>query len=102
MLTRGQRNDFLVYFGTGAAALCALGGIPIVTAAAVVAGCGVGALANRERADESAPSIDDHIESQLRSEHGDDAVDRYRECLRDGMTPQIAARTVIYEESQSR
>ena len=102
MLTRGQRNDFLVYFGTGAAALCALGGIPIVTAAAVIAGCGVRALANRERADESAPSIDDHIESQLRSEHGDDAVDRYRECLRDGMTPQIAARTVIYEESQSR
>ncbi|QDV12226.1 hypothetical protein CA51_21070 [Rosistilla oblonga] len=102
MLTRGQRDDFLVYMGTGAAALCALGGLPIVAAAAVVVGCGVGAVANRERTNESVTSIDDHVESQLRSDYGDAAVSRYRECLRDGMTAQAAARTVIYEEWQKR
>ncbi len=66
MLTKGQRDDFLVYFGTGAAALCALGGLPIVAAAAVVVGCGIGAVANRERTDESGPSVDDHVETELR------------------------------------
>ena len=35
MLTSGQRDDFLVYIGTGAAA--------------IVAGCGIGAIVNRER-----------------------------------------------------
>lgn len=102
MLTKGKRDDFLVYFGTGAAALCALGGLPIAAAAAVVVGCGVGALANRERTNESVTSIDDHVESQLRSEHGDDAVNRYRACRYEGMTPQIAARTAIFEELQKR
>ena len=98
MLTKNQRDDFFAYFGTGAVALCALEGLPILTAAAVVVGCGVGALANQNRPEEPNISIDDPVEAQLRSEYGDDAVDRYRECLRDGMTPQVAARTAIYEE----
>ena len=102
MLTKGQRDDFLIYFGAGATALCVLGGLPVVAAAAVVVGCGIGAVANRERDHEPAPSSDDPVESQLRSDYGDAAVSRYRECLRDGMAAQVAARTVIYEELQIR
>ncbi len=98
MLTKGQRDDFLVYFGGGAAALCALGALPI--AAAVVVGCGLGAVANRGRTDESAPSIEGPIEGRLRTEYGDAVVERFRECLREGMTSQNAAWTAIYEELQ--
>ncbi|WP_417746700.1 hypothetical protein [Rosistilla oblonga] len=100
MLTKGQRDDFLAYFGTGAAVLFALGGVPIVAAAAVIGACGVGAVANRSRSLESATSNDDQIELQLRSEYGDAAVERYRECLGEGMTQLVAARTAIYEELQ--
>ena len=100
MLTSGQRDDFLVYFGTGAAALCALGALPITAAVAVVVGCGVRAFANRERTEESELSVDNRVEGQLRSEYGDAAVSRYRECLREGMTPEVAARTTICEELQ--
>ena len=102
MLTKGQRDDFLVYMGTGTVALCVLGGLPFVTAAAVVAGCCFGAVANQERPDLPATRLDDHVEKQLRLEYGDAVVDRYRECLREGMTPEVAARTSIYEELQRR
>lgn len=102
MLTKGQRDDFLVYFGTGVAALCALGGLPIVAAAAVVVGCGVGAIVNRERTGKSDTSLDDHVESQLRADYGDAAVSRYRTNRASGMSAQTAARDVISEELQRR
>ena len=49
---------------------------------------------------ENNSAVSDEDVQQLRSEYGDAAVSRYRECLREGMTPEVAARTVIYEELQ--
>ena len=102
MLTHGQRNDALGYMAFGTTSLCALGGIGIGLTALVLVGCGLGALINQQASVGDSRTLDEDVESKLTATYGNASVAKYRECRASGMTVQVAARQVIYEELQRR
>lgn len=106
MLSKGQRDDAIVYMGTGTSLVWLLGGLTLGWALPVLAACGAGFVLNqqtgkKEPLPEPPPvvdaTMDGHVEAQLNEQYGKAAVFAYRENRASGQNPQIACRSVIYD-----